>query len=91
LTLASLVQKMSLRQLRQKVCSVVFFIVTFSYNWELQHYTLKPIAKILESEKNSIYLGPLSDVTGLVRLLVGWLEMLQKSQPVRSFDWLAAG
>ena len=32
-----------------------------------------------------------SDVTGLVRLLVGWLEMLQKSQPVRSFNWLAAG
>lgn len=50
---------MSLRQLRQKVCSVALFLVTFSYNWELQHYTLKPIAKILESEKNSIYLGPL--------------------------------
>ena len=32
-----------------------------------------------------------SDVTGLVRLLVGWLEKLQKSQPVRSFDWLPAG
>ena len=33
----------------------------------------------------------ISDVTSLVRLLVGWLEKLQKSQPVRSFDWLAAG
>ena len=32
-----------------------------------------------------------SDVTGLVRLLVGWLEKLQKSQPVQSFDWLPAG
>jgi hypothetical protein len=32
-----------------------------------------------------------SDVTGLVRLLVGWLESALKSQPVRSFDWLAAG
>ena len=32
-----------------------------------------------------------SDVTGLVRLLVGWLEMASKSQPVWSFDWLAAG
>src|SRR6266704_409808 len=29
-----------------------------------------------------------SDVTGLVRLLVGWLESASKSQPVRSFDCL---
>jgi len=32
-----------------------------------------------------------SAVTGLVRLLVGWLEKASKSQPVRSFDWLLAG
>ena len=32
-----------------------------------------------------------SAVTGLVRLLVGWLEQASKSQPVRSFDWLPAG
>jgi len=36
-------------------------------------------------------LAVVSDVTGLVRLLVGWLEIASKSQPVRSFDWLAAG
>lgn len=50
---------MSLRQLRQKVWLVAFFIVTFSYNRGLQYCTLEPIAKILESEKNSICLGPL--------------------------------
>ena len=39
----------------------------------------------------SLCVDATSAVTGLVRLLVGWLEKASKSQPVRSFDWLPAG